>query len=58
MKCGRDWANFQPKLYLLKTQTVPDKVSIKRVKKSSKLGQDYKALKSTFVYFLTAILKV
>ena len=58
MKFGRDWANFQPKLYLLKTQTVPDKVSIKRLKKSSKLGQDYKSLKSTFVYFLTTILKV
>ena len=51
MTFGRDWANFQSELYLLKTETIPDKVYIKRIRKSSKLGQDCKTLKSTFVYF-------
>ena len=34
------------------------KNSWNKVKKSSKIGQDYRTLISTFAYFLTAIAKV
>ena len=42
----------------MKTTATPEKTFGTKENKSSEIGHDYKTLRYTFVYFLTAIAKV
>ena len=50
-----DWAKLRPKICLFNN---PGQNVCHKVKKSSKIGQDFKNLLSNFACFLTAIAKV